>query len=82
MTNLLSRLRRTPDGDEDAPPVHGRLESRVRALERAVEENRRLNQRLADVIDVVTEVLVPAVDRDDARLTEALANLNKTLDDS
>ena len=56
-----------------------RLAARVAALEAAVEENRRLNQRLADVVDVVTEVLVPAVDRDDARVAEALANLNKTL---
>lgn len=58
------------------------LPARVAALEAAVEENRRLNQRLADVVDVVTEVLVPAVDRDDERLRRALANLNQTLDDS
>jgi hypothetical protein len=58
------------------------LAARVAALEAAVEENRRLNQRLADVVDVVIEVLVPAVDRDDARLRKALANLNKTLDDT
>jgi len=56
------------------------LEERVRALEEAVEENRRLNQRLADVIDVVTEVLVPAADRDDERMAEALATLSKRLD--
>ncbi len=82
MTKLLSRLRRTTDAGEDAPANGQRLAARVAALEAAVEENRRLNQRLADVIDVVTEVLVPAVDRDDARLAEALKNLNKTLDDS
>jgi C4-dicarboxylate-specific signal transduction histidine kinase len=58
-----------------------RLEARVAALEEAVEESRRLNQRLADVIDVVTELLVPALDRNDERLVQALANLNKTLDD-
>ena len=45
-----------------------------------MEEYRRLNQRLADVVDVVTEVLVPAADRDDERLRAALANLNKTLE--
>ena len=49
--------------------MHDRdLEARVAALEAAVEENRRLNQRLADVVDVVTELLVPALDRDDARV--------------
>jgi hypothetical protein len=78
MNKLLSRLRRTTD-DDSAPGGH-RLAARVAALELAVEENRRLNQRLADVIDVVTEVLVPAVDRDDERIKAALDNLNKTLD--
>jgi uncharacterized protein DUF6752 len=56
------------------------LAARVTALEDAVAENRRLNQRLADVVDVVTEVLVPVADRDDKRLAQALKNLNKTLD--
>jgi len=79
----VPRLRRAPvEGvDPAARRRTRRLEERVAALEEAVEENRRLNQRLADVVDVVTEVLVPAVDRDDQRLAEALANLNKTLDD-
>jgi hypothetical protein len=85
MSRLLSRLRRT----EPAAPGeqgHGEgqapgLAARVTALEDAVEENRRLNQRLADVVDVVTELLVPALDRDDARVAEALAHLNKTLDE-
>lgn len=48
------------------------LESQVAELQRAVEESRRLNERLADVLDVVTELLVPAVDRDDERLRAAL----------
>ena len=83
MSNLIGRLRRSSnDGPEQRGHdghVHHDLEARVAALEAAVEENRRLNQRLADVVDVVTELLVPALDRDDARVAEALANLNKTL---
>jgi hypothetical protein len=82
VNNLIGRLRRS-SGDESEQGDHrgrdARLEARVAALEAAVEENRRLNQRLADVVDVVTELLVPALDRDDARVAEALANLNKTL---
>ena len=35
------------------------LYKRVLALEQEVQESRRLNQRLSDVLDVVTEVLVP-----------------------
>jgi NTP pyrophosphatase (non-canonical NTP hydrolase) len=49
-----------------------RLEAEVAELQDAVEESRRLNERLSDVLDVVTELLVPAVDRDDARLQQAL----------
>jgi hypothetical protein len=79
MKNPIARLRR-PD-DREPGHAHGRLAARVEALEAAVEENRRLNQRLADVVDVVTELLVPALDRDDARVAEALAHLNKTLDE-
>jgi hypothetical protein len=73
LRTIVSRLRAHPLRDQ-------RLAQRVAALEDAVEENRRLNQRLADVVDVVTELLVPAMDRDDERVKKALANLNKTLD--
>jgi hypothetical protein len=52
-----------------------RLEAEVAELQESVEESRRLNERLSDVLDVVTELLVPAVDRDDARVAEALAKL-------
>jgi NTP pyrophosphatase (non-canonical NTP hydrolase) len=55
-----------------------RLEAEVAELNDSVEENRRLNERLSDVLDVVTELLVPAVDRDDARLKQALASLQAT----
>ena len=79
---LLDRIRnRMADGGRNDAGHGQRLAARVAALEEAVEENRRLNQRLADVIDVVCEVLVPAADRDDERLRQALKNLNQTLDD-
>lgn len=47
----------------------------VDQLQAAVEESRRLNERLSDVLDVVVELLVPAVDRDEERLAEALKRL-------
>jgi hypothetical protein len=53
------------------------LEAQVAELQVAVEESRRLNERLSDVLDVVTELLVPAVDRDDERLRAALESLQK-----
>jgi hypothetical protein len=77
---VLARFARVRRSD-DQPRERDLLARRVTALEAAVEESRQLNQRLADVVDVVTELLVPAMDRDDERLRTALANLNKTLDD-
>ena len=78
--SLRDRVRAFRAVEDEEPPGGGRgLDARVAALEEAVEENRRLNQRLADVVDVVTEVLVPAVDRDDERLKAALKRLNDTL---
>ncbi|NUR08774.1 MAG: hypothetical protein HOQ45_17430 [Nocardioidaceae bacterium] len=87
MNRLLNRLRRTPAEPEPGSPggrLHGevrRLSERVAALEEAVQENRRLNQRLADVIDVVSELLIPAADRDDEKIHRAVEDLHKTLDD-
>jgi prefoldin subunit 5 len=51
------------------------LRDEVRELRDAVEESRRLNERLSDVLDVVTELLVPAVDRNEERLAEALKRI-------
>jgi hypothetical protein len=48
---------------------------RIVALEQEIQESRRLNQRLSDIIDVITEVLVPVADRDDERMRAALARL-------
>ena len=62
---------RTPAGRVAA------LEAQVAELQDAVEESRRLNERLSDVLDVITELLVPAVDRDDERLRAALESLQK-----
>jgi hypothetical protein len=52
---------------------------RVVALEQEIQESRRLNQRLSDIVDVITEVLVPAVDRDDERMRAALARLDAAI---
>ncbi|GAB10863.1 hypothetical protein GOARA_063_00620 [Gordonia araii NBRC 100433] len=54
------------------------LPSRFRELEREVQETQRLHQRVAELTDVVAEVLVPAADRDDKRIREVLAKYNET----
>ncbi len=49
-----------------------RLPRRIRALEAAVDENRQLNRRIAELTDIVAELLVPAMQRDEERLAELL----------
>lgn len=51
------------------------LYQRVVALEREILETRRLNQRLSDVVDAISDLLVPAVDGDDEHVRTALASL-------
>lgn len=65
--------------DRSAGPRMVELERQVAELQAGLEESRRLNERLSDVLDVVVELLVPAVDRDDERLKEALDRLGKTV---
>lgn len=50
----------------------GNLERRVAALEDAVQANRALNVRLAELTDVVTELLLPVASRDEEKLEELL----------
>ncbi|MCR1782318.1 hypothetical protein KVF89_07220 [Nocardioides carbamazepini] len=50
----------------------GTLRDRVRVLEAEVQENRQLNRRIAELTDVVAELLVPLEARDHARVDEVL----------
>ena len=56
-----------------------RLEERVRDLEADVAEMRQLQLRLAELADVVQELLVPASQRDEAAVAEAVERFRKTL---
>ena len=67
MKNLLSR--------------HRSLSARVAVLEAEVQECRQLNVRLAELCDVVTELLLPAADRDEAALAEALERYRADIGD-
>lgn len=59
-------------GHRPAAEVDSSLEKRVAALEEAVQENRALNVRLAELTDVVTELLLPVAARDEEKLEELL----------
>jgi SAM-dependent methyltransferase len=50
----------------------------VRDLGSAVHENRRLNRRVAELTDVVAELLVPLADRDEAKAQALLASYRES----
>lgn len=54
------------------------LPQRIRDLEAAVQENRQLQRRVAELTDVVAELLIPATQRDERRLTELLDGYRST----
>ncbi len=55
------------------------LRRRVAELETELQEARHLNKRLADIADVMAEVLLPAGERDEQRLREVLSRYDATL---
>lgn len=48
------------------------LQDRVASLEAELQETRQLNRYVAEVTDIVQEVLLPAANRDDERLNQHL----------
>lgn len=48
------------------------LPRRILDLEEAVMENRQLNRRLAELTDILAELLVPVTQRDEEKLTALL----------
>ena len=55
------------------------LRRRMAELENEVQEARHLNKRLAEIADVVAEVLLPVEQRDEERLREVLSRYDSTL---
>jgi hypothetical protein len=77
MSKIGDKLRRNGEsGSEEGRPDLDAMLGRIKNLEREVQECRKVNRRLADLVDVVAELLVPALDRDDQRVAEALARLD------
>ena len=78
--------RRTQPAAPDSPPGLARTEKQLRALRRRVAalesevlESRQLNKQVAEMIDVIAEVLLPAADRDEQRLHELLKKYDSNL---
>jgi len=55
------------------------LLTRIDELEAAVEENRNLNLRVAELIDVIQELLIPVASQDRERIEAALAQFQRSL---
>jgi hypothetical protein len=56
-----------------------RLEARVADLEADVAEMRRHNVRLAEIVDVVQELLVPMASRDEAAIQAAIERFQESI---
>ena len=56
-----------------------RLEERVAALEADLSEVRRHNLRLAEIVDVVQELLVPMASRDEAAVQRAIERFQESI---
>lgn len=57
----------------------GDLVARIEELEAAVEENRNLNLRIAELVDLVQELLVPVASQDKDKIEAALAEFQRSL---
>ena len=55
------------------------LRDRLAVLEDEVQQCRQLNLRLAELTDVVQELLLPVAQRDEARLAELMERYSKGL---
>jgi hypothetical protein len=55
------------------------MRRKIAALEQEVQETRQLNKRLAEITDVVAEVLLPAEQRDEERLRAILQKYDAAL---
>lgn len=55
------------------------LRARVEALEAEVQEQRQLNRRIAELTDVVAELLIPIADRNEEQARTLLEDYRKNL---
>jgi hypothetical protein len=69
---VRSRLRGTGAFDRT-------LRVRVQRLEQELEADRQLHRRIAELSDVVAELLIPIQDRDDKKVSEVLAQYRKSI---
>ncbi len=79
VTGARSRARLLQDRYRRARRRSFGVRSRISALEDEIQENRQLNRRIAELTDVVAELLVPVADRDEERVREVLAQYRTSI---
>ena len=55
------------------------LRGRVQRLEQELEADRQLHRRIAELSDVVAELLIPIQDRDEQKVGQVLAQYRKSI---
>lgn len=76
---VKGRMRETRAYAETTRARIAALEDKVATLEGELMESRQLNRRIAELTDVVVELLVPLQDRDEAKVNAALANYRASI---
>lgn len=71
--------RRIRDRVRSSKPFESSLRGRVAALEKELEADRQLHRKVAELSDVVAELLIPMQDRDEAKVAELLSQYRKTI---
>ncbi|HSX66281.1 DUF6752 domain-containing protein [Nocardioides sp.] len=83
MSELSDRARRRARGAarraRDRYHASRAVEARLHALEEEAQEARQLQRRVAELTDVVTELLIPIHLRDDARVEDVLERYRSRL---
>jgi hypothetical protein len=80
--NTLTRLSQTKLGQARPAYWQGQIDElrgRVAELESEIQESRRLNRRIAELTDIVQELLVPAAQRDEKMMREYIDRYSASL---
>jgi hypothetical protein len=71
--------RKVRDRVRDTSLFDRSLRGRILRLEQELEADRQLHRKVAELSDVVAELLVPIQDRDEDRVAELLSAYRKTI---
>lgn len=79
LEQVRERVRATRAYNETLRARIAALEAKVEELDGELMESRQLNRRIAELTDVVVELLVPLQDRDEAKVNEVLASYRASI---